>query len=649
MRLIIHRIVARAFAALALGFAGMMAAQAAETRPAQLIVHLLDYVSADYPGFVKDGRVLDEMEYREQLEFSGQVIELLGKLPDNPAKPELSAQARGLRARIEAKAAGEEVTRLANGLRRRIIDAYQLVVAPRRAPDLRAAAVLYAKSCAGCHGVQGRGDGPAAKDMDPAPGDFHDAARRSNRSVYGLYNTITLGIKGTPMPAFGMLTEEERWALAFYVAGFGVDPVLAARGETQWKTDPAVRAAFPGLREVATTTPAEAREKYGEGGAAALGWLIRKPAALEASRGSPVATSKHLLAQALAAYRRGERDQAQRLAVSAYLDGFELAEASLEAVDRSLRVAIENEMMRLRSLMRSGAAATEIEAQVATLSESLVRAEKRLGGTGLSPTTAAVSAFLIVFREGLEALLVVAAIIAFLVKAGRREALPWIHAGWIGALALGLATWFAAAALIEVSGATRELTEGLTTLIAAAILVYVGCWLHTKAYARVWKAFIEQHLKSALRHGTLWALAGVSFLAVYREAFETVLFYQALWQQAGEGAAGSVLVGFSSGVATLGTVAWTILRYSVRLPIGIFFTASSILLAILAVVFTGHGVKALQEAGVIATSPIDAAGLRALGFYPSMETALAQAAVLLLIVGAFAWTRAVNRRSVTTS
>src|SRR5207344_1149179 len=112
-----------------------------------------------------------------------------------------------------------------------------------------------------------------------------------------------------------------------------------------------------------------------------------------------------------------------------------------------------------------------------------------------------------------------------------------------------------------------------------------------------WRGFINTHLKGALAKGTLWALAGVSFLAVYREAFETVLFYQALWQQAGADARGAVIIGFVLGAITLGAVGWLIFRLGMRLPIGPFFAVSSWLLALLAVVFVGHGLKALQEAG----------------------------------------------------
>jgi high-affinity iron transporter len=613
---------------------------------AQTIVHLLDYVSVDYPEFVKEGKVLDEAEYKEQQEFSAQVIELLTKLPDVPQRTELIKQAEAVQAGIKSKAAGAEVSKLAAGLRWQVIDAYKIVVAPKSAPDLRQGAALYASHCAACHGAQGRGDGPVSKGLDPTPSNFHDRDRMAQRSLYGLYSTITLGVSGTAMNAFGHLSEEDRWAVAFYVGTLGLDDAQTAKGGALWRTGHG-KAEIGTLRAVATLTDIEVVQKHGADIDSVFAWLKANPEALAAGKESAIVYSRRLLAESVAAYRAGKRDEAQRLALTAYLEGFELAEASLDTIDRNLRQEVETQMIAYRDLLRHAASAEHV-AQLAGRIDALLEASAdKLGGEGLSPTTAAVSAFFILLREGLEALLVVAAIVAFLVKAGRREALPWVHVGWIGALVMGLATWFVAGRLIDISGATRELTEGVTALLAAAILLYVGFWLHSKSYAQAWKSFIETRLKGALEHGTLWALAGLSFLAVYREAFETVLFYQALWQQAGEGAHGSVLVGFLSGAAALAVIAWLILRYGVRLPIGLFFSACSILMALLAVVFTGHGVKALQEAGVIAASPIDAISLRALGFYPTIETALTQGIVLLLVIGAFAWSRAVNRQGVT--
>lgn len=610
---------------------------------AQTIVHLLDYMSVDYPEFVKDGKVIDEAEYKEQQEFSGQVIVVLGKLPEVPQRAELLKQAETLKARIDAKAPGAEVSKLASSLRWRVIEAYKLTVAPKSVPDLKRGAALYAAQCAACHGAQGRGDGPAAKGLDPAPSNFHDGERMAQRSLYGLYSTITLGVAGTSMSGFGQLTEGERWALAFYVGALGLDTERTARGAELWKAGRG-KTEVGTLRAVATLSDSEIADKYGADIVSVFAWLKANPSALEAGKESPIAFSRRLLAESVGAYRAGKRDEAQRLALTSYLEGFELAEASLDILDRTLRQEVETQMIAYRDLMRRGVPADAVAQAAERIDRLLEASAEKLGGEGLSPTTAAVSAFFILLREGLEALLVVAAIVAFLIKSGRREALPWIHAGWIGALALGLVTWFVAATLIDISGATRELTEGATALLAAVILLYVGFWLHGKSYAHAWKTFIEQHLKDALQHGTLWALAGLSFLAVYREAFETVLFYQALWQQVGSGARGSVLIGFLSGAAALAVIAWLILHYGVRLPIGLFFSACSMLMALLAVVFTGHGVKALQEAGVMPTDPVSFVTVQALGIYPNTQALTAQFVVLaVVIVGFFYASRAAAR------
>jgi high-affinity iron transporter len=612
------------------------AQQVSSGEAAQTIVHMLDYIGVDYPEFVKDGKVLDESEYAEQMEFSGQVLALLGTLPANPAKAKLEERAALLKSRLDAKATGAEVTKLAGELRWEVIDAYRLAVAPKRAPDLARAATLYATHCASCHGATGLGDGPAGHGMDPSPANFHDATRMANRSVYGLYSTISLGVAGTPMTAFKQLPENDCWALAFYVSTLGADPATLRKGralhEGAGKASP-----FPILRELATLSDNEVKANHGEDMLARFAWLKAQPSLLDAGTESPLAFTERLLNESLAAYRAGDAAKAQQLAVTAYLEGFELVEASLDTVDRDLRPQVETQMILYRNLLRTGAPVAEVEEKAERIRVLLDETAEKLEGHGLTPITAALSAFFIIVREGLEALLVVAAIVAFLTKAGRREALPFIHLGWIGALALGGVTWFAASYVISISGAGRELTEGITALLAAAILVYVGFWLHSKAYANRWRGFINTHLKGALAKGTLWALAGVSFLAVYREAFETVLFYQALWQQAGPDARGAVIIGFVLGAITLGAVGWLIFQLGMRLPIGPFFAVSSWLLALLAVVFVGHGLKALQEAGTVAATPIGSFTVQPLGIYPTTQTLTAQAVLLTILVVGFSY------------
>jgi high-affinity iron transporter len=610
----------------------------------QNILHMLDYVAVDYPEFVKDGKIVDQAEYDEQVEFVTQVRALLGELPARPGREDLIGRADRLVALVKARRPGTEVAALAGQLRWAVIKAYDVEVAPRRPPDLKQAAALYSAQCASCHGATGRGDGPAGRGLNPAPSNFHDADRMAQRSIYGLYSTITLGVDGTGMASFRHLGDEQRWALAFYVANLGQSEDDARRGAELWQAGQG-RAALPDLASLATQSAREVQAQHGADAAALLSYLRAHPDVFAASGNSAIATSLRLLRQSLEAYRQGQARPAQDLAVSSYLEGFELVEASLDALDRGLRTTVEAEMIRYRGLLRDGAPLPQVEVQ-ATRIEALLGQARDLLDAGTLPAGAAfLSALLILVREGLEAILIVAAMIALLVKANRRDGLPWVHGGWVAALLLGGLTWVVASYVVSISGATREVTEGITALVAAAILLYVGFWMHGKSHARRWQAYLDRRLLGALSGRTMVALALVSFLAVYREAFETVLFYQALALQAGPGGATALLGGVVVGAAALVVLSWVIVRGSLRLPLGLFFGASSVLLGLLAVVLAGKGMAALQEAGWLPIHAVNFPSVPLLGVYPNLQSLALQGALLAIIVGGFAYTRRVAARS----
>lgn len=614
---------------LALGAVASFAAGAPDEQ-AQTVIHMLDYVSVDYPEFVKDGKVLDQPEYEEQREFASQSIKLLEQLPAAEGRDAVLAKARQLLARVDAKADGAEVSALARAIAADVVRVYKLAVAPRQAPDLQRAAQLFAANCATCHGATGRGDGPLAKGMDPSPSNFHDDARMKQRSIYGLYNTITLGVGGTPMRAFSEFNEGDRWALAFLAAGLRTGGDTVDRGEALWKQGTG-REALGNLRALVTTAPQAVQQQGGADLEAVRAFLTARPDALAAVRADPLTVARARLQDAVAAYRKGDRAGARQAAITAYLEGFELVEAGLDNVDADLRKETEREMMALRTAIDNGVPVQEMEAQVGRIDTLLDRARERLSGDGMSAEAAFVSSLLILLREGLEAILVLAAIIAFVRKTGRRDALPYIHAGWGAAVLLGVASWFVASRFLDFSGASREMTEGVTALVAALMLLYVGYWLHGKSNAQAWATFIREHVSAALEKRTLWAMAGISFLAVYRELFEIILFYETLWAQAGAERQGAVLAGMGTAVALLAITSWVILRYSVRLPLGPFFTATSALLVVMAVVFVGHGVAALQEAGVVHATPVRFVDVPLLGIHSTLQGLGAQAAMVTAI------------------
>ncbi|UVT20417.1 MAG: FTR1 family protein [Nitrospira sp.] len=609
----------------------MAIASPADDERAQTVVHMLDYVAVDYPDAVQDGKVFNADEYAEQRDFAVQAITLLGKLPNVPEQPALLQHASRLLAQIEAKASGSEISALAGRLRLDVIQAWKLSVAPRRAPDLQQGGKMFAQHCAACHGAQGRGDGPLAKGLEPAPSDFHDEARMRQRSLYGLYNTITLGVGGTPMRAFTEFSETDRWALAFFVGSLRADSKAVAKGEALWQQGES-NAAFDSLRTLVIKAPAE-QAAAGSTMDAVRAYLTQHPDALQASAQTPLAFSRSKLEEASRSYAQGDRDAARRLAIAAYLEGFELVEKTLDHVDSPLRLETEREMIALRAAIGEGKSSDAVTAQSIKVIALLDRADAALSGSTLSPNAAFASSLVILLREGLESILVVSAIVAFAVKTKRHDALPYIHTGWIGAVVLGGITWAIASYTLNISGASRELTEGITALLAAAMLLYVGWWLHSRSNAQAWNRFIREQVSVALGKRTLWTMAGVSFLVVYREIFEVILFYETLWSQVGADGHSAVVWGIAAAALLLVLLGGAILRYSVRLPIGPFFTVSSILLALMAVVFVGNGVAALQEAGVLETTTVRFISLPLLGVHPTAQSLVLQALTLALIAG----------------
>jgi len=517
-------------------------------------------------------------------------------------------------------------------------------VAPRQIPDLEPAAADFATHCAVCHGATGHGDGPTAKGLTPPPADLTDGARMGEHSLFGLYNTITVGVKGTAMVGFPALGEARRWALAFYVSTLGVPAAERERGAALWR-DGGGRGELRDLRALVMATPKEVAARGGRDAAAVLAYLASDPAALATGRESPLDLSARLIGESLDAYRRGDVARAQQLAVTGYLEGFELVEGSLTGADSALKSRVEAEMLRYRTMLQSRAPRETVEAQARTILGLLDTARQRLDAARLSPVTTFSSSLVILLREGLEAILVLAALIAMLIKSGRREALRYVHAGWIAALALGGVTWLAASYVVTLSGASREVTEGVTALIAAGMLLYVGFWMHRNAQAARWTAYLRSQVEAALSGRTRWALASIAFLAVYREAFETVLFYQALWIEAGPSGRVAVLGGFATAAVGLVLLGWLILKMGLRLPVGWFFGVGAALMAVLAVVLAGKGIAALQQAGRLPVEPVDLPTIPSLGVYPTWLGVLTQLAIVVLIVAAVAYSRRPSRHA----
>jgi len=594
---------------------------------------LLDYLGVDYGGAVADdGRTISQSEYEEMVEFAQQVRDRLAALPAKPAQGSLVARVEALQAAIARKVPPSELAGLAKTLKDDLLAAYPMPLAPAKTPDLARSAALYAEQCASCHGATGAGDGPAAKGLNPRPVAFTDAARARARSVFGLYQVIDQGLEATAMASFAHLPSDDRWALAFHVGTLASSASDVDRGKQLWQGDPAFRAKIPNLQALTQVTQAALAQDMGDDKARDLvAYLRRHPEAVTSGSGRTLGLARRKLAESVATYEAGDRKKATDLALSAYLDGFEPVEPSLKARDDALMVRIESAMLDFRAAMTKGESAEGLRERAARLGALFDLAERALAPEQADGSATFAAAFTILLREGVEALLVVVAMIAFLRKAERSEVVAWLHGGWIAALVAGGLTWVAATWLVSISGASRELTEGFGSLLAAAVLVSVGLWMHGKTRADAWQRYVREKLSRALSARSAWLLLLLAFVVVYREVFETILFFIALWS---EGSGPAVIAGGAAGAGALAILAWALLSYSQRLPITQFFSLSAILIAVLAVVLAGKGVAALQEAGLVDAWPTPGVPrIELLGIYPTREGVFAQlatAAVLLL-------------------
>jgi len=338
---------------------------------------LLDYIAADYPEAVEDGRVLDPEEYAEMQEFAARVAGLLDALPGREGRDGVLALGASLDAAIDSREPPRRVAALASDLRSALLAVYRPVVTPAEIDSRERATGLYSEQCASCHGASGSGDGPAAAALAPPPTAFTDTARASERSVYGYFSTITAGVDGTAMTSYARLDAAERWALAFYVASLADGEDLRERGA-------ALRAAGAdaGPADLQFLVTATAAGLPDADARAAYAWLKAHPAALLAAPESALQKASQLIAESLDAYRAGDAAGASRLALSAYLDGFEHAEEPLSAVDEGLTRDIERAMKAYRGLLEQRGAERAVAVQAGIIRERLAQAGERLSRPG---------------------------------------------------------------------------------------------------------------------------------------------------------------------------------------------------------------------------------------------------------------------------
>jgi high-affinity iron transporter len=604
-----------------LGLAALVAsvAHAAEPARIQRLAALADYVAADYPGAVQKGAIVAQSEYDEQRGLIAQARALVAELPPVPGHDRalLEADLAQLAADVDARADAERVAADCRRLHQRLIDEYGLVLAPLSPPSEERAKTLYAAACASCHGADGRAQTEKARELKPPPLSFFDDERMVRISPSLAFHALTFGVSNTAMASFDSLPASDRWSLAFYVVS------LRHRGERRAPARGNTVAATPSrLAELSDAELTALLSPVTPDAAAAVAWL-RVEAPFAAVAGGAFAEARRLLAQVGVA--ADDKTRARELAIAAYLEGVEPNEAVLKARDPKLAARVEAAFFALRRAVDEGSA-DEVRQNVARAGKTLDEADELSAGGWSVPFFAALA---IALREGFELSLLVAALLAFVRKSGHAEEARWVHVGWLLAVPAGVVSWFLVGAAL--GGARRELTEGVLTLVAAAMLLFVSHFVLGKLESRKWLKFLEKRTVAAAKSTIHWPLASMAFVAAFREALEIVLFFRALIL--GEpGHAGAVAAGAAAGVVALSLLVLGMAQLGRRLDPRPVMLGSSILLTALALSLVGQGIHALQEGGYLSLTPLHAPSLPTLGLYANAQGVITQLVVLAVVL-----------------
>jgi high-affinity iron transporter len=627
-----------AIAMLPVGLVGPLSGQALAPEvaaAARRVAATAQLAAEEYALGVSGGRIVAAPEVEEARLFLAEARRNATRLPPATAQSTIAVLTT-VEAMVGRFADPDSVTRLVKDLVVALGTELHLALdeIPTDPPSLSRGREIYQSSCAVCHGITGYGDGPQASALTPRPANLADAASLRASSPLDFYRRVTIGTAGTAMaPYEQVLSVEDRWAVAAYASTLRLP---RPQGEV-----PAPLRAFPVTArmsdaEVLAALPPGASDAH-------LAAVRTTQAATRAVSAEVFSTVRRQLDSAHALALAGRNEEARAMAMDAYIT-FEQVERQLRVKDPTLTLRLEEAFSSLRTRTGTGATPAQVGEIRQELARSLERAERTIVDRN-SASNVLVQSFIILLREGLEAILVIGALMAFLVKTGNGHRRRDIHLGVAAALVMSLLTALALETVFVLSRSSQEGLEGGVMMAAMATLFYVSYWLVSKMEVAKWNRFVKSKVEKALSTKSALALASVAFLAVYREGFETVLFYKALAVSGGAGSWVPVLGGILVGVVVLAGVYIAINRFGVRLPLKPLFGVTSALLYYMAVVFAGKGIAELQESGLIPLTPVAwAPRVSSMGIYPTVESLGLQGLLLLLAALALVWTFLIEPR-----
>ena len=345
------------------------------------------------------------------------------------------------------------------------------------------------------------------------------------------------------------------------------------------------------------------------------------------------------LVELLQKYKEGKNDEAFMTARSAYLDSYERIEVPLRPINPDYTLDMEIKFAELRNLIQQHQPYPTVEAKVVEIRSGLDESERLVTGTGtLAPSLAFSTSFSIIFREGLESALIIGAILTYLEASRNSHYKKHVYLGIVISIIATVITWFIAQFIIDITGASKELIEAIAGISAVAVLFWVSFWILNKVETKKWIEFVKAKVWQATTTGSVMIFSMLSFFTVYREGFETVLFYQAMLSFA-KNMETFVFLGLVLGLVVILSVVFIIKKLGKKLPLRVLFGLTMGIGAYMSIAFIGNAIREFQEIGYISTThlfgiiprlEINLATMT--GIHPTLETTIAQIILLSVYV-----------------
>ena len=565
------------------------------------LLNIVDYIFSDYEKAINDSS-----EYKEMLEFSKNLLELSDSSILNYSKNVYEL--------IKNKENPKKVKSELSKIREIILNSSNLEIYPKNPISLKSGREIYLYNCAVCHGDKGDGNGPASKTLNPKPANFLE---RYDLSPLRIWTILNVGLVN--MPSFNNLSDDEKWNVAFYVLSIKYQNAQKKKVNDKFDLKLISKLSDENLKEMGYKSEEIAYIRTN------IENLIEKK-----DHFYEILSSLDLIKNL---YQKGEYEKAYSLSVDLYFNDFEPVEKNLFAKDFNFASKLEHKFTQLRGIVKEKNKEKEVEKLILDIKNDLERARDILQGKLFSGNWAFFNSFTIIFREGLEVAILFGIILSIVKLSESRFAVMVSYLGLISAILLGIITWILSQFIISISTIQREMIEGIVSLLAAIVLFQVSYWLISKSESRIWIGYIKEKLKSSLSRSNLFFIFSLSFLAGYREAFETVLFYQAMIINTPKTDLNYVIFGFLIGLITIIIISYGILKLQLKLPLNLIFPITGSVLYILSFIFTGQAIRSFQEANLISTTSLNfLPAIDFLGIYPTLETTLGQSVFIFLVI-----------------